>query len=115
MNAPDELLIDLINRTEIEGSGPRVTVVAHGTVITGRITPQQEWAARIAERLRDSDPEAERFAEDFEREAAEPRAYPPVFLHLRDCLVLSGARALPEPFGEVFRVSLQAVSAWGVR
>ncbi|QKV90747.1 hypothetical protein HUT19_02450 [Streptomyces sp. NA02950] len=111
----DELLIDLINRTEMEGGGPRITVVAEGAVVTGRIVPHRHWATHIAGRLGEADLPDERFAEDFEREAAEPLAYPPAFLHLQGCHLISGSSSLPAALGEFFRVSLSAVSAWSVR
>ena len=53
MPARDELLIDLINRTEMEGAGPRLTVVAHGVVLTGRLTTHRTWATSVAGLLDD--------------------------------------------------------------
>lgn len=111
----DELLIDLINRTEMEGGGPRITVVTEGVVITGRLAAHRHWATQIAGRLGDAALPDERFAEDFVREAAEPLAYPPEFLHLQGCQLISGASSLPTALGEFFRVPLSAVSAWSVR
>ncbi|MFH8367599.1 hypothetical protein [Streptomyces sp. NPDC018031] len=115
MDTRDELLIDLINRAEMERSGPRLAVLTHGAVITGRIAAQRDWAVEVAARLRDSDPLVERFAEDFDGEAAGPRDCPPAFLHLRDCQLVSGEWTLPAAFGEFFRVPLSAISAWSAR
>ncbi|MGW2628881.1 hypothetical protein ACWC2K_06065 [Streptomyces chattanoogensis] len=111
----DELLIDLINRTEMEGNGPRITVVTEGVVITGRIAAHRHWATHIADRLGDAGQPDERFTEDFAREATEPLAYPPTFLHLQGCQLISGNSSLPTALGEFFRVPLSAVSAWSVR
>ncbi|WP_171166439.1 hypothetical protein [Streptomyces sp. I05A-00742] len=115
MGIRDELLIDLINRTEMEGAGPRIAVVTQGVVLTGRIAAQPHWAAQVAGRLGDAGLPDERFAEDFAREAEEPQAYPPDFLHLQGCQLISGASSLPSALGEFFRVPLSAVSAWSVR
>ncbi|MFC0598954.1 hypothetical protein [Streptomyces palmae] len=115
MGVPDELLIDLINRTEMEGGGPRITVVVQGAVIAGRIASHRHWAAQIAARLGDAGLPEEGFAEDFAREAAEPLAYPPAFLHLQGCHLIAGAGSLPAALGEYFRVPLSAVSAWSLR
>lgn len=115
MAVRDELLIDLINRTEMEGVGPRVTVVVDGLVLTGRLAPQRPWATEVAGRLRDESEPDDRFAEAFMREAAEPLAYPPVFLHLQGCQLISGASSLPVALGEYYRVPLPSVSAWSVR
>ncbi|MBH1934778.1 hypothetical protein I5Q34_10890 [Streptomyces sp. AV19] len=111
----DDLLIDLINRTEMEGNGPRITVVAEGVVITGRLAAHRHWATHIADRLADAGLPDERFAEDFAREAAEPPPYPPAFLHIQGSQLISGAGSLPTALGEFFRVPLSTVSAWSVR
>ncbi|MFF9815151.1 hypothetical protein [Streptomyces sp. NPDC014006] len=111
----DDLLIDLINQTEMEGAGPRVTIVTEGAVITGRLAPHRHWALDIAGRLGDDGGPDARFAEAFVREAAEPLSYPPGFLHLHGCQLISGASSLPAALGEYFRVPLSAVRAWSVR
>ncbi|MFI5981528.1 hypothetical protein ACIBEA_11695 [Streptomyces sp. NPDC051555] len=115
MTTRDDLLIDLINRTEMEGEGPRITVVAQGVVITGRIAAHRRWATELAGRLDDGELPDARFAEDFAREAGETPEYPPAFLHLRGCQLISGASSLPAALGESFRVPLAAISAWSVR
>ncbi|MBN0046752.1 hypothetical protein JS756_22100 [Streptomyces actuosus] len=115
MTVRDDLLIDLINRTEMEGAGPRITVVTEGSVLTGRLAAQRHWAARVAGRLGDEGMPDQRFAEDFARQAAEPLEYPPAFLHLQGCQLISGASSLPAALGEFFRVPLTAVSAWSAR
>ncbi|WP_416968801.1 hypothetical protein [Streptomyces sp. 4F14] len=115
MAARDELLIDLINRTEMEGTGPRLTVVAHGVVLTGRLTAHRSWAVSVADRLDDDSAPDELFGEAFRREADEPLAYPPVFLHLHGCQLISGSSSLPAALGEYFRVPLESVTAWSVR
>ncbi|MFD3698902.1 hypothetical protein ACFWUZ_22620 [Streptomyces sp. NPDC058646] len=115
MTSRDDLLIDLINRTEMEGEGPRITVVAQGVVITGRLAPHRQWATDVSERLGDAGLPDERFAEDFAREAAEIPAYPPAFLHLHGCQLISGASSLPTALGESFRIPLATISAWSVR
>ncbi|MDX3383911.1 hypothetical protein DF268_01490 [Streptomyces sp. V2] len=115
MPARDELLIDLINRTEMEGAGPRLTVVAHGVVLTGRLTTHRTWATSVAGLLDDDSAPDEHFGEAFRREAAEPLAYPPVFLHLHGCQLISGSSSLPAALGEYFRVPLESVTAWSVR
>ncbi|MBL1098403.1 hypothetical protein [Streptomyces coffeae] len=111
----DELLIDLINRTEMEGEGPRITVVAQGAVITGRLAAHRHWATHVASRLGEAGLPDERFAEDFTREAAEPLTYPPAFLHIHGVQLISGSSSLPAALGQFFRVPLSAVSAWSVR
>lgn len=111
----DDLLTDLINRTEMDGDGPRITVATQGVVITGRLTPHRRWAADVAGRLGDAGLPDERFAEDFDREAAEIPDYPPAFLNLRGCQLISGTSSLPVALGEYFRIPLSAVSAWSVR
>ncbi|MFD4131280.1 hypothetical protein [Streptomyces goshikiensis] len=115
MTTRDDLLIDLINRTEMNGEGPRITVVTEGVVITGRLSPHRRWATHVAERLGDAGAPDDRFAEDFAREAGETPEYPPAFLHLRGCQLISGTSSLPAALGESFRVPLSAVSAWSVR
>ncbi|MET8978114.1 hypothetical protein ABZX85_21115 [Streptomyces sp. NPDC004539] len=115
MAVRDELLIDLINRTEMEGAGPRITVVAQGVVLTGRLTAHRSWAVSVAEVLDDDGAADERFGEAFRREAEEPLAYPPVFLHLHGCQLISGSSSLPVALGEYFRVPLDAVTAWSVK
>ncbi|WP_330332257.1 hypothetical protein OHS33_22815 [Streptomyces sp. NBC_00536] len=115
MTTRDDLLIDLINRTEMEGQGPRITVVAQGVVITGRIAARRHWATGLAGRLGDAELPDERFAEDFAREAGEIPDYPPAFLHLQGCQLISGSSSLPAALGESFKVPLAAISAWSVR
>ncbi|MEU8433762.1 hypothetical protein AB0F18_12700 [Streptomyces sp. NPDC029216] len=115
MTARDDLLIDLINRTEMEGEGPRITVVAQGVVITGRIAAHRHWATHLAVQLSETGLPDERFAEDFSREAGETPEYPPAFLHLQGCHLISGASSLPAALGESFRVPLAMISAWSVR
>ncbi|MER5727757.1 hypothetical protein ABT084_05265 [Streptomyces sp. NPDC002138] len=115
MTTRDDLLIDLINRTEMEGEGPRITVVAQGVVITGRIAAHRRWATDLAGRLGDAELPDERFAEDFAREAGETPDYPPAFLHLRGCQLISGTSSLPAALGEFFKVPLAMISAWSVR
>jgi hypothetical protein len=115
MDVRDELLIDLINRTEMDGGGPRVTIVTEGGVITGRLAAHRDWAMSVAGRLEEDGGPDERFAEAFTREAAEPLDYPPAFLHLRGCQLISGASSLPAALGEYFRIPLAAVCAWSVR
>ncbi|NXY95239.1 hypothetical protein HYE82_12755 [Streptomyces sp. BR123] len=114
MTTQDDLLIDLINRTEMEGGGPRITVVAQGAVITGRLAAHRRWATDLAELLGDAGLPDERFAADFAREAGEILEYPPAFLHLQGCQLISGASSLPAALGESFRIPLTAVSAWSV-
>ncbi|MBW5482247.1 hypothetical protein [Streptomyces bambusae] len=115
MTTRDDLLIDLINRTEMNGEGPRITVATEGVVITGRLTPHRRWAADLADRLSEAGLPDERFAEDFAREAGEIPDYPPAFLNLRGCQLISGTSSLPTALGEYFRIPLSAVSAWSVR
>ncbi|MFB6617830.1 hypothetical protein ACFCV9_27050 [Streptomyces sp. NPDC056367] len=115
MTTRDDLLIDLINRTETEGEGPRITVVTQGVVITGRIAAHRRWATELCERLGDTGLPDERFAEDFSREATEMPAYPPAFLHLHGCQLISGSSSLPTALGQSFRIPLAAISAWSVR
>ncbi|MEV7547665.1 hypothetical protein [Streptomyces sp. NPDC089915] len=115
MTTRDDLLIDLINRTEAEGEGPRITVVAQGVVITGRIAAHWHWATHLAEQLADTGLPDERFAKDFGREAGESPEYPPAFLHLQGCQLISGNSSLPAALGESFRIPLDMISAWSVR
>ncbi|MFI0736640.1 hypothetical protein ACH4PU_00820 [Streptomyces sp. NPDC021100] len=110
----DELLIDLINRTDMEGAGPRITVIAGGVVLAGRLAAHRHWAAHVAGRLGDGGLPEERFAEDFTREAAEPPVYPPEFVHLHGCHLIAGSSSLPAQLGEYFRIPVAAVSAWSV-
>ncbi|MGC0327631.1 hypothetical protein RKD23_000621 [Streptomyces sp. SAI-170] len=115
MTVRDDLLIDLINRTEMSGTGPRITVVTEGAVITGRLVAHRHWAMCVAARLGDDGEPDARFAEAFTREAEEPLGYPPVFIHLQGCQLISGSSTLPAQLGEFFRVPLSAVSAWSAR
>ncbi|WP_031155098.1 hypothetical protein [Streptomyces xanthophaeus] len=115
MTTRDDLLIDLINRTEMEGEGPRITIVTPGGVITGRLAAHRRWATDLSEQLSDAGLPDERFAEDFSREATDIPAYPPAFLHLDGCQLISGASTLPAALGESFRIPLATVSAWSVR
>ncbi|MEU5436810.1 hypothetical protein AB0G73_25975 [Streptomyces sp. NPDC020719] len=111
---PDELLVDVAAMVESEQSNQMsLTVVAGGSVITGRLAPEAVWRQRVAEVLTDSD-SLGAFSAIFTTAPA-PRSArkdaPPTHLHFHVARILQGTTGIPET-GGMYRVAIADVSAW---
>lgn len=111
MPNPDDLLVDVAALVESEQSNQMsLTVVADGTVITGRLAPESVWRQRVAEVLKDSD-RLGRFAAVFAGDGAASGR--PTHLHFHVARILQGSVGIPET-GGMYRVAIADVSAWTV-
>ncbi|MFC8589765.1 MULTISPECIES: hypothetical protein [unclassified Streptomyces] len=107
----DELLVDVATLVESGQSNQMsLTVVAGGTVITGRLAPEKVWRQRVSEVLADSDRLGE-FSAVFT--APTRKDGPPTHLHFHLARILQGTVGIPET-GGMYRVSIADVSAWTV-
>ncbi|MFG2894125.1 hypothetical protein [Streptomyces sp. NPDC048248] len=117
MSKPDVLLVDIASRVESEQSTQMsLTVVVHGTVLTGRLAPEAVWRQRVAEVLQESE-RLGSFSALFtsgseDTPSAEP-VTPPTHLHFHVARILQGTVGIPET-GGMYRVALADVSAWTV-
>ncbi|MEV6393925.1 hypothetical protein AB0M39_03945 [Streptomyces sp. NPDC051907] len=116
MSKPDELLVAIAATVESEQSNQMsLTVVADGTVITGRLAPEAVWRQRVAEVLSDSE-RLGAFSSIFTSTPAERRPAEdalPTHLHFHVARILQGTTGIPET-GGMYRVSIARVSAWTV-
>ncbi|MFH9419266.1 hypothetical protein [Streptomyces sp. NPDC017529] len=111
MSKPDELLVDLAAMVESGHSNQMsLTVIAGGSVITGRLAPEAVWRQRVSEILKDSDRLRE-FAGVFT--SSERKEGPPTHLHFHVARILQGSIGIPET-GGMYRVSIEDVSGWTV-
>jgi hemolysin III len=111
MPTPDELLVDIAARVESGQSNQMpLTVVTNGAVVTGRLAPEAVWRRRVSEVLTASDHLGE-FSEVFAIPATKDG--PPTHLHFHVARILQGTVGIPET-GGMYRVAIQAVSAWTV-
>jgi len=111
MSKPDELLVNVAALVESGQSNQMsLTVVAGGTVITGRLAPEAVWKQRVSDVLTDSDRLGE-FSGVFDAPAKEDG--PPTHLHFHVARILQGTVGIPET-GGMYRVAIEDVSAWTV-
>jgi len=111
MPKPDELILDIAALVESGQSNQMsLTVIAGGTVITGRLAPEAMWRQRVSEVLTDSDRLGE-FSAVFDAPAKKDG--PPTHLHFHVARILQGAVGIPET-GGMYRVAIEDVSAWTV-
>ncbi|MEU5215003.1 hypothetical protein AB0G79_02225 [Streptomyces sp. NPDC020807] len=107
----DELLVDVATLVESGQSNQMsLTVVAGGTVITGRLAPEAVWRQRVSEVLADSDRLGE-FSAVFTAPTRKDGL--PTHLHFHLARILQGTVGIPET-GGMYRVSIADVSAWTV-
>ncbi len=112
MPTPDELLIDIAARVESGQTNQMpLTVVTGGAVITGRLAPEAVWRQRVSEVLTASAQLGD-FSDAFDTPAKED-GRPPAYLHFHVARILQGTVAIPET-GGMYRVAIEAVSAWTV-
>ncbi|MFJ3228068.1 hypothetical protein ACIPJS_32615 [Streptomyces sp. NPDC086783] len=116
MSNPDELLIGIAAMVEAEKSTQMsLTVVSGGTVITGRLAPEDVWRQRVAEVLVDSD-QLGPFSGIFTGSREQGRSGDggaPTHLHFHVARILQGSMGIPET-GGMYRVAIQDVTAWTV-
>ena len=111
MPKPDELILDIAALVESRQSNQMsLTVVAGGTVITGRLAPEAVWRQRVSEVLTDSADLSE-FSAVFDNPVRKDG--PPTHLHFHVARILQGTVGIPET-GGMYRVAIEDVSAWTV-
>ncbi|MGW8951896.1 hypothetical protein [Streptomyces sp. NPDC055709] len=110
MSTVDPLLKRLTDRVEREQLALPITLVIHGTTITGEVVPHAVWAKHIADQLSQSESRASIFATDFVWEQDQPER-DGNYLHLSGGKVISAGTAYPE-HGGLFRIGIHAVSGW---
>lgn len=136
MNKPDKTLQNLVDVISC-GSGTPVgiTITVHGTVLTGTLISDGEYATNVAAQIRKfhnftdreqegydllfnhlserSEARREQFAAAVAANDPEADVEPGDFLHLRDGYTLTGDH-LPKGDGAYWRVRLADVSAWAL-
>ncbi|MEY9847873.1 hypothetical protein [Streptacidiphilus sp. MAP5-3] len=114
MSTPDALLMEIATVVEAEQTNQMpLTVVVHGTVITGRLVPEKVWRKHVAELLQDSE-RLGPFAGIFMGPTADARgraAEAPSYLHFHLARILQGHVGIPET-GGMYRIAIADVSAW---
>ncbi|CAM5375129.1 putative protein OS=Streptomyces glaucescens OX=1907 GN=SGLAU_30705 PE=4 SV=1 [Streptomyces glaucescens] len=111
MPKPHELIVDIAALVESGQSNQMsLTVVTDGAVITGRLASSAVWRQRVSEVLTDSAHLGE-FSPAFD--TPEKKDGPPTHLHFHVARILQGPVGIPET-GGIYRVAIEAVSAWTV-